>query len=61
MPTSVRRQCPACGTGAGVAHKVATVLGRPVVIVTLVCESCQHEWQVEVDSPPARPINPSKS
>jgi len=39
---------------------VATVPERPVVILTLVCESCQHEWQVELESPPARPINPSK-
>ena len=53
MPMSVRRPCPACATGEGVARKVATVPDRPVVILTLVCESCQHEWQVELESPPA--------
>jgi uncharacterized Zn finger protein len=60
MPMSVRRPCPACGIAEGVARKVATVPGRPVVNVTLACESCGYEWQIEYDSPPMRPtIKPS--
>jgi hypothetical protein len=55
MPMSVRRQCPACGTGLGVAHKVATMPGRPVVIVSLACQSCGHEWEIEHESPPLTP------
>ena len=62
MPMSVRRPCPACATGDGVAHSVTTVPDRPVVTVTLVCDSCGHEWQVERESPPLRPtIDPSET
>ena len=56
MAMSVRRLCSACATGEGVARKVATVPGRPVVKVTLACESCGHEWEIENDSPPMRPV-----
>jgi uncharacterized Zn finger protein len=52
---SVRRPCPACGTGEGVARKVTTVPGRPFVKVTLACESCGHEWEIEHESPPLTP------
>ena len=55
MPMSVRRPCPACGTGEGCARSVTTVPNRPVVTVTLACESCGYEWQIEYDSPPMRP------
>ena len=55
MAMSVRRPCPACATGEGVARKVATVPGRPLVKVTLACESCGHEWEIECESPPLRP------
>jgi hypothetical protein len=34
---------------------VATVPGRPVVNVTLACESCGHEWEIEYESPPLTP------
>jgi transcription elongation factor Elf1 len=54
MPMSLRRQCPKCTDGVGVAKSVQTVAERPVVIVTLACESCHHEWQVEQDSKPIR-------
>jgi C4-type Zn-finger protein len=60
MPMSIRRPCPACGTGEGAARRVTTVPDRPVVAVTLVCESCGYEWQIDYDSPPMRPtIKPS--
>jgi len=52
MPLSVRRPCPACGSGEGVARKVATVPDRPVVKVTLACGSCGREWEIEYESPP---------
>jgi hypothetical protein len=47
---SVRRQCPACGVGVGVARSVSSIPGQPFAIVTLVCQPCQHEWRVKIDS-----------
>ena len=31
----------------GVAQRVVTVLGRPIVLVTLRCQSCGHQWRIE--------------
>jgi len=55
MPMSVRRECPACIRSIGLARKAAVVHGKPGVTVTLVCEACGHEWDVQHDSPPLRP------
>jgi transposase-like protein len=38
----------------GVTRSVATVPGRPVVILTLVCQSCGHHWTVERESRTSR-------
>jgi hypothetical protein len=38
--------CRSC-LAKGVTRSVATVPGRPVVILTLVCQSCGHHWTVE--------------
>ena len=39
-------RCPNC-LAEGVARSVVTVPGRPVVLVTIVCQSCGQEWTVE--------------
>jgi hypothetical protein len=31
----------------GVAQRVVTVLGRPIVLVTLRCRLCGRQWRVE--------------
>ena len=31
----------------GVAQKVVTVRGRPIVLVTLRCRLCGHQWRLE--------------
>ena len=60
MPTSLHvtpgedyaasaRNCWNCFV-AGVARSVTTVSGRPIVLVTLRCPSCGHEWNVERES-----------
>jgi hypothetical protein len=33
--------------GKGVTRSVATMAGRPVVILTLVCQACGHQWTIE--------------
>lgn len=41
-------RCPECVTGAGLARAVATVVDRRnTLIITLVCASCGHQWNVE--------------
>ena len=52
MSMSVRRECPVCVGGIGVARRAAIVAGTPGVTVTLVCESCGHEWEVHHESEP---------
>jgi len=40
--------CPKCATGTGLPRTVETVPDRcDIVVVTLVCASCGHQWQVE--------------
>lgn len=47
MPMSTTMPCPNCEGGVGVARAVRTVPDRPIVMVKLTCEGCQHEWEVE--------------
>jgi hypothetical protein len=57
---SMRRQCPNCKTGVGHARKAEVKAGKIGVIITLVCAACGHEWEVDYESPPSRPIDPDK-
>jgi hypothetical protein len=52
---SARGECPACVSGIGFARKATVAAGKPFVTVTLVCDSCGHEWDVAFDSKPLRP------
>jgi hypothetical protein len=59
MSMSVRRECPVCVGGIGVARRAAIVAGKPGVTVTLVCEACGHEWEVQHESEPlSSPLKP---
>jgi hypothetical protein len=56
MPMSVRRQCPECTHGIGVARTAIVLPDRPsVFVVTLVCQSCHHEWPVDYEPPRVDP------
>jgi len=53
MPMSVRRQCPQCSQGIGVARSATVLPDRPsVFVITLACQLCLHEWHVEYELPP---------
>jgi hypothetical protein len=52
MPFSLRRQCPECAHGIGVARTAVVLQDRPsVFMVTLACQTCLHEWYVEYEVP----------
>jgi hypothetical protein len=52
---ALEQQCPACGNAQGRAHRVSTVLGRKgIFLVDLTCESCAHEWSIELQALLAR-------
>jgi hypothetical protein len=51
VPPAVPRECPQCHVGVGVVHAVQTVPDRSIVFITMTCQSCQHEWQIERSSP----------
>ena len=58
MPMSVRRQCPQCTVGIGIARSATVLPDRPtVVVVTLACQSCGHEWKVKHELPPVDPTS----
>jgi len=58
MPMSIRRECPECAVGIGIARRALIVPGRKGYVVTLACQSCGHEWEVEAESTPAPPAIP---
>jgi hypothetical protein len=51
-PSPVRMRCPKCQAFEGIPFRVSTVAGQPAdTRVEFRCQTCQHEWAVEV---PAR-------
>jgi C4-type Zn-finger protein len=40
-------KCQTCPNGVGLARGVATVPGRNVLVVTIVCQKCGNRWTVE--------------
>jgi hypothetical protein len=52
MPLSVRRECPVCVNGTGLARRAVVVPEKPGVAVTMACQSCGHEWTIQHDPPP---------
>ena len=55
MAISVRRECPVCVGGIGVARRAAIVAGKAGVTVTLVCEACGHAWEIQHEAEPLSP------
>ena len=50
MSPLLKRRCPKCTTGVGVAFSVRTLPDRPGILkIGLRCEACAHKWTVEFD------------
>ena len=52
MKDPLKRLCPACQQGVGLAIAVSTLADRSdTVSVRLTCQSCRHEWSVDHKDP----------